>query len=296
MQKNLKNQKFSKLCIEFLGTGGATSIPKPLCDCRICSEAKAKQIPYSRSGPSIFIHGPNVLIDTPEEIKDQIVRSRIKRINACLYSHWHPDHTLGRRVWELINYDFKSYPPRHKITSIFLPQQVYEDFHEKLGTWEHLRYFSKLGIIKILKMDDGKYVNVCGIRIKPIRLGNNHAYAFLLKWKNKKLLVVHDELTEDFSYKSLRGLDLAILPMGIPEFNPLTGKRSMPRNHPLLKSEMSYNGMMEISRKLKAKRVIITHIEEIYGLSYKDYLLLEKRFSKNGLKIKFAFDSMIIRL
>jgi len=286
----------TKLYVEFLGTGGATSIPKPLCDCRICLEAKKKGIPYSRSGPSIFIHGPNILIDTPEEIKDQIIRSRIKSINAGLYSHWHPDHTLGRRVWELINYDFKGYPPKHKITPIFLPQQVYEDFHEKLGTWEHLRYFSKIGLIRILKMDDGKYVNVCGIKIKPIRLKNNYAYAFLLKWKNKRLLIVPDELTGDFSYKNLRKLDLAILPMGIPEFNPLTGKRTMLRNHPLLKSEMSYRGMMEISRRIRAKRVIITHIEEVYGLSYKDYLLLEKRSSKNGLKIKFAFDSMIIQL
>jgi len=50
----------TKLYVEFLGTGGATSILKPLCDCRICLEAKKKGIPYSRSGPSIFIHGPNI--------------------------------------------------------------------------------------------------------------------------------------------------------------------------------------------------------------------------------------------
>jgi len=40
--------------------------------------------------PSIFVHGPNVLIDTPEEIKEQINRSRITEIQAGFYSHWHP--------------------------------------------------------------------------------------------------------------------------------------------------------------------------------------------------------------
>ena len=143
-------------------------------------------------------------------------------------------------------------------------------------------------------MADGKYGNVCGVKIEPIRLENNYSYAFILKWRNKKLLVVPDELTGNFSQKNFEGLDLAILPMGIPEFNPLTGKRAMPKGHPLLKSEMSYARTVEISKNLKAKLVIMTHIEEIYGLSYKDYLLLERRFAKQGLKIKFAFDSMLI--
>ncbi|KYD17410.1 hypothetical protein B4119_2122 [Parageobacillus caldoxylosilyticus] len=34
--------------IEFLGTGEAVTIPQ----CRVCVEARAKGIPYGRSGPS----------------------------------------------------------------------------------------------------------------------------------------------------------------------------------------------------------------------------------------------------
>ncbi|MCD4684507.1 MAG: hypothetical protein K8S97_01035 [Anaerolineae bacterium] len=63
--------------IEILGSGGAVTTPRPLCDCRICVEARQKGIPYSRTGPSIFVHGPDVLIDTPEESKLQLDRSRV---------------------------------------------------------------------------------------------------------------------------------------------------------------------------------------------------------------------------
>ena len=41
------------------------------------------------------MHGPDVLIDTPEESKQQLNRSQVTRIAAGLYSHWHPDHTAG---------------------------------------------------------------------------------------------------------------------------------------------------------------------------------------------------------
>ncbi len=101
--------------IEILGSGGAITTPRPGCDCPVCIEARVKGVPYSRSGPSLFVHGPDVLIDTPEESKDQINRSRITRINACFYSHWHPDHVMGRRVWETMNADLRNWPPHDNL-------------------------------------------------------------------------------------------------------------------------------------------------------------------------------------
>ena len=70
--------------IEFLGSGGAITTPRPGCACRLCVEAQAKGVPYSRGGPSVFVHGPNVLIDTPEEIKAELLRSRVTQIDAAL--------------------------------------------------------------------------------------------------------------------------------------------------------------------------------------------------------------------
>src|SRR6185369_13565263 len=95
--------------VEILGSGGATTSPRPGCACRVCVEAREKGVPYARTGPSVFVHGPNVVIDTPEEAKYQLDRAGITDIRACFYSHWHPDHTLGRRVWETRNGDFRGW-------------------------------------------------------------------------------------------------------------------------------------------------------------------------------------------
>ena len=48
--------------VEVLGSGGAVTIPRPGCSCRVCVEAREKGVPYSRTGPSVFVHGPDVLI------------------------------------------------------------------------------------------------------------------------------------------------------------------------------------------------------------------------------------------
>ena len=46
--------------VEILGSGGAVTIPRPGCGCRVCVEARGEGLPYARSGPSVFVHGPDV--------------------------------------------------------------------------------------------------------------------------------------------------------------------------------------------------------------------------------------------
>ena len=129
--------------VEILGSGGAATIPRPGCQCRVCVEAREKGGRFARTGPSTFVHGPNILFDTPEESKFQLERARIGDISACFYSHWHPDHTMGRRVWETRNGDFRTWPREAKrplVTDIYLPEQVAKDFRVWLGGMAHLEF------------------------------------------------------------------------------------------------------------------------------------------------------------
>lgn len=279
--------------IEFLGTGGATTIPNFGCACPICVQARREGIPYSRSGPSLFVHGPDVLIDTPEEIKQQLNRSQVKNIAACFYSHWHPDHVMGRRVWEM-NQDWRQWPPQNKQTDIYLPQQVALDFRRCLGTWDHLTFLEQTNLVRLIELTDGAVVTINTTQIRPFRLEENYVYAFLFEGEGKRLLIVPDEL---FGWKppdEMKGVDLAVLPIGIVEFNPLTGERTIPENHPVLKSEATFQQTLEVIRLLKAKRVILTHIEEPDGLSHDDLQLLGKQLRAKGLNIDFAYDTWII--
>lgn len=41
--------------LKIIGSGGCVSIPKPLCQCKICSEARKKGFPYARCGCSLYV-------------------------------------------------------------------------------------------------------------------------------------------------------------------------------------------------------------------------------------------------
>ena len=77
-------------------------IPRPLCRCAVCEEAREKGLPYARTGPSAFIHDENILIDTPAETALQLNRSRIDQVNCLMFTHLDPDHMEGFRVVEQI--------------------------------------------------------------------------------------------------------------------------------------------------------------------------------------------------
>jgi phosphoribosyl 1,2-cyclic phosphate phosphodiesterase len=121
-------------------------------------------------------------------------------------------------------------------------------------------------------------------------------YAFLLEGKGKRVLIVMDEL---YGWKPSPEiynltLDLVVLPMGIAEFNPLTGERLIAEEHPLLKSEATFAQTLEIIGLLKAQRVLFMHIEEPDGLSYDDLKVLEERLRPDGMNIEFAYDTLVV--
>jgi phosphoribosyl 1,2-cyclic phosphate phosphodiesterase len=257
----------------------------------VCAPARQRGIPYSRSGPSLFVHGPDILIDTPEEIKDQLNRSSVTQINACFYSHWHPDHTMGRRVWEMNN-DWRNWPPHIRQTDIYLPQQVAWDFKRWLGIWDHLTFFAARGWVRLVEVPDGETITIGQTTIRPFRLAENYVYAFLMEESGKRVLIVADELHNWSPSPDVCGVDLAILPMGLVEFDPCTGERRISAEHPLLKEEATFDQTLEIVRQLQAARVILSHIEEPDGLSYDDLQALQQRLQGDGLPISFAFDTM----
>ncbi|HET9015012.1 MAG TPA: MBL fold metallo-hydrolase [Thermomicrobiaceae bacterium] len=284
------------LRVEFLGTGGAITTPRPGCHCRVCAQARERGVPYSRGGPSLFVHGPDVLIDTPEEIKDLLNRSRVERIQACLYSHWHPDHVMGRRVWEALNMDLRGWPPQHRQTTIYLPQQVAEDFRHRLGTWEHLAFLERVGVVRLAELRDGESVVLDGTRITPFRLAEDYVYAFVFEGAGRRVLIAPDELHGWTPSASLHGVDLAVLPMGVVEVDPLTGERRVPAEHPVLRMEATFAQTLEIGRALAARRVILTHVEEMDGLSHDDLGDIAARLRRDGLNLAFAHDTLIVEV
>jgi phosphoribosyl 1,2-cyclic phosphate phosphodiesterase len=279
--------------VEILGSAGATTAPRPGCRCRVCVEAREHgRPPYTRTGPSTFVHGPDVLFDTPEDARLQLDRAGLERIAACFYSHWHPDHTMGRRVWETRNADFRGWPPeakRQDATDVYLPQQVAVDFRRYLGGWEHLEFMASRGWVRVHELADGRQVELDGVTVRPFRVAEDYVYAFELVADGRRLLLAPDELNGWTPPPDVRGAQVAVLPMGICELDPFTGERRIDPAHPVLRYEATFDETLAIVDVLEAERVVLSHLEEMDGLTYNDLLRLERRV---GRSITFAYDGL----
>ncbi len=281
--------------IEFLGTGGAGTTPRPLCECPICVEARTRGVPYSRSGPSVFVHGPDLLIDTPEEIKVELNRSQVTRIAAVTYSHWHPDHTAGRRVLEEINIDWRVWPraPR-STTDVYLPAQVAADFREH-GIRDHFEYMqAALGTVAVHELAGGEDFRLGETTVRPFPLAEDFVYAFLLEGAGQRVLIAPDELHGWSPAEDVTGVDVAVLPMGIAEFHPLSGERLIHEDHRMLRLEATFEETLEIVKQLDAGRVYLTHVEEMDQLGHDELREVEKRLEADGFRISFAHDTLIV--
>ena len=272
--------------VEILGSGGAVTIPRPGCQCRVCVEAREKGVPYARTGPSVFVHGPDVLIDTPEEAKQQLNRSQVTRIAAGLYSHWHPDHTAGRRVWESRNFEFRSWPRRFETTPIYVPERVWADFEENYGLADQFRFMERQGTVAgPAASPTSEPFELDGTTVTPIPLDAENAHAFLFEGDGKRVLIAMDE-THRWTPPDLGPLDLAVIPVGVFEHHPFTGERMIPEEFckpPVHKTR--YGTALEQARALGARRTILSHVEEMDRLSH-DELRAARRRRRLGAGVR----------
>jgi len=289
------------LSIEFLGSGGAFRTPRPGCQCRLCKGAREHGIPWERTGPSVFVHGPDVLIDTPEESALQVDRSGIERIAAGFYSHWHPDHTAGRRMYETRNWDLHHWPPNNICTPIYLPPQVAVDFQHRLGLAENFAYLEGLGLVEVRPFDRPLELN--GWRISAHPVAESYVYAFLFEeltgdaTAGRRVLIAMDELFRWIPPDSWSGVDLAVMPAGVFEFNPLTGVRHIPVEHPVLATEATHRQTLKMAEKLQPKKLVLTHIEEPMDLSPPELEQVAANLRvQRGWDVTFAYDTLVVEL
>jgi phosphoribosyl 1,2-cyclic phosphate phosphodiesterase len=77
-----------------LGTGTSFGVPQVGCRCAVCRSADPRDR-RTRTAAVIQTGGATLLIDTPCEIRQQLVAAGVDRVDAVLYTHEHADHVGG---------------------------------------------------------------------------------------------------------------------------------------------------------------------------------------------------------
>jgi phosphoribosyl 1,2-cyclic phosphate phosphodiesterase len=133
--------KHHPLKVTFLGTGTSQGVPVIGCKCSVCasSDERDKRL---RSSVLIEMDGTTMVIDTGPDFRQQMLRAKVDKLDAVLFTHEHRDHIAGlddiraynflqqqpmavyaeERVFRALNYEFpyifaeKKYPGIPQLT------------------------------------------------------------------------------------------------------------------------------------------------------------------------------------
>lgn len=88
-----KTQKRNSIII--LGSGTSTGTPILGCSCKVCHSKNSKDKRYRTSFLIKTSEGKNILIDTTPDMRTQLLREKIKKIDTAIITHEHADHLHG---------------------------------------------------------------------------------------------------------------------------------------------------------------------------------------------------------
>jgi len=81
--------------LTFLGTGTSFGVPVVGCDCPVCSSSDPRDQRTRHGALVSWEEGATLLVDTPPELRLQLLREGVDRVDAVWFTHGHADHLHG---------------------------------------------------------------------------------------------------------------------------------------------------------------------------------------------------------
>lgn len=91
------------LKITFLGTGTSSGVPMIGCNCEVCT-SEDKNDKRLRSSILVESETTSIVIDTTPDFRYQMLRAKVKKLDAVLFTHPHKDHIAGLDDVRAFNY------------------------------------------------------------------------------------------------------------------------------------------------------------------------------------------------
>ncbi|HBF4427618.1 TPA: MBL fold metallo-hydrolase [Clostridioides difficile] len=269
--------------LKIVGSGGMSIIPSSFCKCKICEEARQKGGRYERLGPSLYIDDIKMLIDTPEDIAVACNRQKISEVKHISISHHDPDHVKGIRIVEKIGCDFIT-GENNPIGFYALPE-VIEDINQT--NLDCLKYYGD--VINCISINETSHVKINNFDIDLINNNPDRNITFYVIKENEKKVIYACCNPKPFTHSDMY-FDADILIISLVSDDGILNDGTKLKDTPFKDEIFTLDEIVEIKNYYRIKKIIVTHIDEIWGKSYGYYSELEKKLDN----IYFAYDGMEI--
>ncbi|HEX6963019.1 MAG TPA: MBL fold metallo-hydrolase [Lacipirellula sp.] len=190
----------------FLGTGTSVGVPAIGCGCEVCISDNPRN-KRTRCGVILGLPGGNLLIDTPPDLRQQLLRERIGIVHAVLYTHEHADHIFGLDDLRLMQFYLGGPVPLYCEPAVEQRIRKSFDYAFESAEGKHTGAIPQL-LMRPIGLEP---FEVLGTRVIPVRL-HHGATVPVLGFRIGNVAYCTDvNAIPSASMDRLRGLDVLVL-------------------------------------------------------------------------------------
>ena len=251
-----------------LGCGSSMGVPRPDGFFGNCDPNNKKNY-RTRCSALLKTTDENILIDTSPDLREQLLRHKIKKINKVLFSHMHGDQTHG--INDLRSFYINSRKQINVYADNDTSKYLKNSFSYIFKSYSR-EYPAPLNLYKLPKniytKNMNKKINIQSIKVEHGKVNSN---CFII---DKKLAYISD-VSKIFEkdYRYFKNLKYLIIDCLWYNFHP---------------SHFNLENSLNIIKMFKPKKAILTNLSPVL-----DYKVLKKLLPKNVIP---AHDGLTLEL
>ena len=148
--------------VSFLGTGTSQGVPIIACNCAVCqsNDPRDKRL---RSSVLVEKNGFQIVIDTGPDFRQQMLREKVEKLDAVVFTHEHKDHLAG--FDDIRGFNWREKKPMEVYGNMNVEFALKRDFHYAFGESKYP------GVPKLnLHVIDKEPFKIGPLEIRPIEV------------------------------------------------------------------------------------------------------------------------------
>jgi phosphoribosyl 1,2-cyclic phosphate phosphodiesterase len=252
------------MLVTLLGTGTSQGVPVIACECEVCQsiDFRDKRL---RVSIHIQVGDKSLIIDSGPDFRQQILRERIKQLDALIFTHEHKDHTAG--MDDIRSFNFR----QQKDMPVYARASVVEQLKREFAYVFSEHKYPGVPCIEIHRIENRPFA-IDGIDITPIEVLHYKLPVFGFRIGDFTY-ITDANFIADAEMKKIEGSKVIII-------NALQQEPHI--------SHFTLAQALEVLEKLKPEKAFLTHISHKMGRHAEVEKLLPPhiRLAYDGLKFE----------